>query len=55
MTPSQYIKAKNVGNLEHIAKEALCDPSTINRWYSYKFRRLELIIKGLLYERAENE
>jgi len=52
MTPSEFIKEKKVGNLDHIAKEALCDPATINRWYYNKHRRLDLILKGLLYEEA---
>lgn len=54
MTPSQYIKDQGITSLAFVAGEVRRDPSTIHRWFTEDFRLLDLVIKGLLYER-END
>ena len=54
MTPSKYIKSKGLPSAKYIAGEAGVHVDTIRNWYYNNHRHLELIIKGLLYER-END
>lgn len=55
MTASRFIKAQGLTSAVYVAAQVGVTPWTVNYWYNNNFRHLELVVKGLLYEREENE
>jgi len=54
-TVSNHVKSYDLPSAAHVAREAEIDIRTLHRWYHVRYRVVDLIAKGLLYERQENE
>ncbi len=54
-TASIYIKSKGLPSRAYVAREYGCHVCTIDDWHSHNFRRLEIVVNGLLREREEND